>query len=251
MLEKLDSRTMRAQVALVATEDRAGVTFDDEISVASSVLLDHRKKRIKRMARFWLGEGFERGKPHLRQPPWAWKAQSPMANLIEDLPRAYEKEHKELGTKAVWKASELITFLQRSLQSLHSKLEKQKQRPSEEVALDMEDFPPSFRTKADQNRLEMEALICEQLRKFRGCLCSLSSSLQGLLDDWEVSEKLQSFPVQPPARSEVGTPAPSAPSTFLDSDRMRAYQCVSWIQDQGCLQDNNRRSAEACRVTFY
>ena len=128
---------MRAQVALVASEDRAGVTFDDEISVASSVLLDHRKKRIKRMARFWLGEGFERGKPHLRQPPWAWKAQSPMANLIEDLPRAYEKEHKELGTKAVWKASELITFLQRSLQSLHSKLEKQKQRLSEEVALDI------------------------------------------------------------------------------------------------------------------
>ena len=237
---------MRAQVALVATEDRAGVTFDDEISVASSVLLDHRKKRIKRMARFWLGEGFERGKPHLRQPPWAWKAQSPMANLIEDLPRAYEKE---LGTKAVWKASELMTFLQSRLQSLHGKLEKQKQRLSEEVALDMEDFPPSFRTKADQNRLEMEAEICEQLRKFRGCLCSLSSSLQGLLEDWEVSGKLQSFPVQP-ARSEVGTPAPSAPSAFVDADRKRAYKCVSWIQDQACLQDDKRRNIEACRVTF-
>ena len=228
------------------------VKLEDEISDASSVLLDHRKKRIKRMARFWLGEGFVKGKPHLRQPPWAWKAQSALANLIEDLPRAYQKE---LGSGAVWNPRELLEFLRQRLEMLRGKLINQKARLSEEVALDTEDFPPVIRTKKDQNRLEVEALICQQLCDFRAALEALSNSLQTLLEDFAFKEdELQNFKVEPPSEVEATPSAASAVSEaapaqnqflFTEAERKRAYRCVSWTEDSACLEA--WRVAENCR----
>lgn len=226
--------------------------LEDEISDASSVLLDHRKKRIKRMARFWLGEGFVKGKPHLRQPPWAWKAQSALANLIEDLPRAYQKE---LGSGAVWNPRELLEFLRQRLEMLRGKLINQKARLSEEVALDTEDFSPVIRTKKDQNRLEVEALICQQLCDFRAALEALSNSLQTLLEDFAFKEdELQNFKVEPPSEVEATPSAASAVSEaapaqnqflFTEAERKRAYRCVSWTEDCACLEA--WRVAENCR----
>ena len=220
--------------------------FEDEISDASSVLLDHRKKRIKRMARFWLGEGFVKGKPHLRQPPWAWKAQSALANLIEDLPRAYQKE---LGSGAVWNPRELLEFLRQRLEMLRGRWTNQKTRLSEEVALDTEDFPPVIRSKKDQNRLEVEALICQQLCDFRAALEALSNSLQTLLEDFAFKEdELQNFKVEPPSEVEATPSTASAASAaseaapaqnqflFTEAERKRAYRCVSWTEDSACLE---------------
>lgn len=244
MLEKLESKKLRAQVALVATEDRADVTFEDQISDASSVLVDHRKKRIKRMARFWLGEGLERPKPHLRQPPWAWKSQSALANLIEDLPKAYEKE---LGHRADWTATELLKFLQKRLEQLNGKVRSQRQQLSEEVALDTEDFPPVIQTKADQTRLEMETLICQQLRDFSAALEALSRSLENLLRDFALlNDEAQNFEVQPPqppqgSPGRASVPPPPAPPPgsqfrFSEAERRQAYRCVTWPEDPECVE---------------
>jgi len=57
-----------ARVALVADGDRAGIRWGDE---RSHVFLEHRKKRIRRVARCWLGEAVGRPRPFLEQPPWA------------------------------------------------------------------------------------------------------------------------------------------------------------------------------------
>ena len=241
-LKKLESKNLRAQVALVATEDRADVKFETVISEASSVLLDHRKKRIKRLARFWLGEGFQKPKPHLGQPPWAWKAQSPLANLIEDLPKAYQVAcQKEKGSRAVLNPEHLLKFLQESLKKLQGKLESQKRLLAQEVALDMEDFPPAIKTKADQNRLEMEALICQQLKDFRASLGTLSKSLQSLLQNFHVKEdQLRNFKVETSSGSASTASDEAAPANqyqFSEAERKRAYNCVSWCEDETCLED--------------
>lgn len=237
MLDGLDSRQLRAQVALVATEDRANVTLEDEVSDASSVLLDHRKKRIKRLARFWMGEGFSKPKPHLKQPPWAWMAQSPLANLLEHVGRAFEVEKRTVCSQA----APLLLYLSNRLRTLQGKLEFQEQRLKEEVALDAESFPPLVPSKKDSNRLEMEDEILHQLRNFSAALGALRQDLAHLLDSWEADEEACRCWQPPPQALEPPPEQVPQPKQFIvtESQRVRAYDSVTWaIQgDKRSLQE--------------
>ena len=70
-----------ARIALVADGDRVGIRWGDE---RSRVFLEHRKKRIRRVARFWLGESVGHPRPFLEQPPWAEPGEDPLTSLLRD-----------------------------------------------------------------------------------------------------------------------------------------------------------------------
>ena len=81
-------RMQLSQVALIATENRADVTWDDE---RAKIFLDYRKKRVKRVARFWLGEGVSAPKPGLSQLPWVGPGKDALTALLQDPVKAQQR----------------------------------------------------------------------------------------------------------------------------------------------------------------
>eukprot|EP00931_Biecheleriopsis_adriatica_P005219 TRINITY_DN10674_c0_g2_i1.p1 TRINITY_DN10674_c0_g2~~TRINITY_DN10674_c0_g2_i1.p1 ORF type:complete len:2583 (+),score=543.74 TRINITY_DN10674_c0_g2_i1:16-7764(+) len=175
LANKSFSEAMLSQVTLVATEDRANIAWnDDEPSDLSAVLLDHRKKRVKRIARYWLGEGHGRNsKPYLRQPAWAWDpGASPLAALLSDPHEAHTKSKAQ---------QQLSRFLTDSLASLVETLDGQVQRLGEDVAFGTEDFEPQTCSKKDKRDIRMERRIHKALEQLRNKMVALRRELASFL----------------------------------------------------------------------
>ncbi|CAJ1354649.1 unnamed protein product [Effrenium voratum] len=237
LLDRLEP-SLRSQVALVATEERANVAWGEEVSPASSVLLDHRKKRVKRVARFWLGEGYDtrrQPKPFLRQVPWLWRCASPVAALLSEPGLAFGQCHAAGGS-----GTEVLCFVRQQLAELRAIILGQLDRLEQEVAFKAREFEPSFASKKETEERGAEGSIFSKLEALRNCLQHLAQLLQATLALWRVQRPPAGAAFassEPPPSAGAGSAEPGAAApeggqySFSMAERQRAYECVIWAAE--------------------
>ena len=245
------------QVVLVATEDRANVEWSDELRGAeervAAVLLDHRKKRVKRIARFWLGEGFENAKPHLRQPSWAYEAGNSCFALLLCQPlQAYARMYQGKGSKGgkggkggkgkgkqgqgTVRVASLLDFVHQKLQDILRMVQDQQEKLEREVAFKTQEFCPFFCSKQERRRLAAEGQVFGKLVALRDQLESFRQRLTELLEAWEPKPPSEDWldldlPVASPGKGvgtgESGESGGDQPK--MAQDRKKAYSFVQWV----------------------
>ena len=238
-------------VVLVAAEDRANITWSDELrgerAWLAAVLLDHRKKRVKRLARFWLGEGFENAKPYLRQPRWSYEANSCFALLVSDPVKSFTRCHppgKGTGKRgqATLEVVSLLQFVHQRLRDIRDIVQQQQARLDSDVAFTTKEFSPFFCTKSERRKLAAEAQVFATLVTFREQLAAFGRHLSELLEVWELdagaAKQQVELPLPSPRRSaawtgdppevEAGGSAGSDQASMM-RDRKRAYCFVQWV----------------------
>ena len=253
----------RCQVVLVATQDRAGIPWSDlrgDDARLSGVLLDHRKKRVKRIARFWLGEGFGKAKPYLQQPPWAYEAgNSCFALLVSDPVQAFACWHSSKGGKGgkgkekpgqdAVQVVRLLDFVHRKLKDILNTVQDQEVELCSEVAFATQEFSPFMCSRQERRRLSAEAEVFRTLQALRDQLELFKQKLAELLELWEPEASASSEWVEVPPRSprkgvaaaaagseeggavgeSVGSAGIARDMAQMAQDRKRAYALVDWV----------------------
>ncbi|CAE7815937.1 unnamed protein product [Symbiodinium microadriaticum] len=235
------------QVALVATQDRANVEWSDELRGSeervAAVLLDHRKKRVKRIARFWLGEGFGKAKPHLRQPDWAYEAGNSCFALLLCKPlqafaRLYQSKGSK-GSKGNGKQGQgrvqvvsLLDFVHQKLKDILQMVQNHQEKLHREVAFKTQEFCPFLCSKQERRRLAAEGQVFSKLVTLRDQLESFRQRLTELVEGWETAKLAdEDWLDLPVASPDVGTgkgeSSGDQPNMVLD--RKKAYSFVQWV----------------------
>ncbi|CAE8584887.1 unnamed protein product [Polarella glacialis] len=169
------SRAMLSQVALIAEQERANVTWGDTLS---DILLDHKKKRVKRIARFWLGEGHGQAILGLEQMDWVHQpGLDPLAALLED-PQSSDKEQRRQTDRQ--DRQKLSVFIRSSFGVLESKLKQQVAQLLSDVPLDTEAFWPKGCSGKQLKELRLEQKYIQKLKQLRAALDGLRKSIQQL-----------------------------------------------------------------------
>ncbi|CAE7563472.1 MTR4, partial [Symbiodinium sp. CCMP2456] len=236
------------QVVLVATEDRANVGWSDQLRGAeervAAVLLDHRKKRVKRIARFWLGEGFENAKPHLRQPDWAYEPGNSCFALLLCKPlQAFARLYQSKGSKSSKgngkqgkdrvQVVSLLDFVHQKLKDILRTVQDQQEKLQREVAFKTQEFRPFFCSKQERRRLAAEGEVFRKLVALRDQLESFRQKLTELVEGWEPKlpgEDWLDLPMASP-RKGVGTGKgeSSSDQPNMAQERKKAYSFVQWV----------------------
>ena len=229
----------------MATEDRANISLSDEPAAddkrLSAVLLDHKKKRVKRIARFWLGEGFERPKPHLRQPNWVYEAgNSCLALLLTDPARAYARASlpvkgrgKAKKGKERIEAAHLLHFVRRKLTEIQVIARDQQDKLKREVAFATKAFVPFSCSRKEKRRIEGEAQVFCELITLREQLEAFGQKMSVLLEAWEPEawalDQSVDFNFRSPESASAERAANATSHPNMLQDRKRAYSFVEWV----------------------
>ncbi|CAE8604534.1 unnamed protein product, partial [Polarella glacialis] len=189
------SRAMLSQVALIAEQERANVTWGDTLS---DILLDHKKKRVKRIARFWLGEGHGQAILGLEQMDWVHQpGLDPLAALLED-PQSSDKEQRRQTDRQ--DRQKLSVFIRSSFGVLESKLKQQVAQLLSDVPLDTEAFWPKGCSGKQLKELRLEQKYIQKLKQLRAALDGLRKTIQQLrpqLDEAWASLVDSAYPCAP------------------------------------------------------